>query len=167
MANPKPLPDVGILDHLFKANFQTGKLVWVNPPKHQGNKKGKEAGSINAFGYRKVSIGGQLYAAHRLIWKMYYRTEPPPVIDHIDRDKTNNAISNLRECSESENKQNTGLYRDNTSGINGVSWHKHSKAWVVTKMIDGTDYYIGTYPDINDAISALSAWQERPWKGCP
>ena len=60
-----------------------------------------------------------------------------PVVDHIDRDKTNNNLTNLRWVSLKGNSQNVGIRRNNLSGVNGVGWRKERSCWVAKIQIDG------------------------------
>ena len=67
---------------------------------------GERAGSIQDKGYRTIEIGGRSYYAHRLAWLYTYGSWPNDELDHIDRNKDNNSISNLRDVSRSENNRN-------------------------------------------------------------
>lgn len=82
-------------------------------------------------GYLTVRVGGRLYRQHRVIYFLH-TGEQPEEIDHIDRNRANNAVSNLRSVNHSENNQNKGVRRDSSTGIKGVSYtpndHK-TKPW--------------------------------------
>lgn len=82
------------------------------------------------IGYRVGLLDGVAYVAARIIWKIVYGYDPIE-IDHINRDKADNRICNLREVSRSENCLNRGLLRNNTSGVSGVYLEKSSGLWVV------------------------------------
>ncbi len=108
----------------------------------------KEAGGVGSRGYRRISIRlngkRRRLSAHRLAWFMVHG-ELPNVIDHIDGDKLNNAIKNLRSCNQHQNMQNTGKRSDNTSGYKGVSWSKTNKKWVSLIRYDGKQVYLGVF----------------------
>lgn len=74
--------------------------------------------------------------------------------DHIDRNELNNRKSNLRPCSNTENAQNKSMYKNNTSGITGVSWHNKNQKWVASIRINGKQTYIGSFISKRDAMIA-------------
>lgn len=90
--------------------------------------KGAEAGWSRADGYRQVRCDGQIYYSHRLAW-WFVHGEIPSLIDHINRDPSDNRIVNLRIADRRINALNTGLSSRNTSGIKGVCWSDDRKKW--------------------------------------
>jgi hypothetical protein len=114
-----------------------GKLYWkkVAHPNKQ-YLVGQEAGSIHQTGYRHVTWLGKVHKVHRLIFLLEYGYLPPEV-DHINGDRQDNRLENLRPATRSENQCNRGALASNTSGYPGVTWHKASKAWVVRVMKNG------------------------------
>ena len=99
-----PLPPVAQLHELFEYDFETGELTW--------KKTGKVAGWLDSSGYRSVAIGKIKYKVHRLIYFMFHRVDPgKKVIDHIDGDKINNRLINLRCVKRSVNSKNTAYQR--------------------------------------------------------
>jgi len=80
--------------------------------------------------YRRTRINGKLMSLHRVIFFNHYGWCPDEV-DHIDGNRYNNDISNLRPATREENTQNAKLRKDNVIGIKGISWHKASKKWRV------------------------------------
>ena len=123
------LPPLSVLRDLFTYDPHTGLLVWR---KTQGTARaGREAGWIHQTGYVYVGVGGKSYKAHRIVWYMHYGKPPKDLLDHIDRDPTNNRISNLRECTHAENQQNKRTYANNLSGVKGVSWYPRYNKWRV------------------------------------
>lgn len=134
--------------------YKEGKL-------YRRNKAGDlhEAGGVNKSGYVHVRFLGPVYLAHRLIWCYVYGTMPIGEIDHIDHDKANNHIENLREVTRSEQMQNASQSKVNTSGVTGVSWCKwHKKysvyigAGVSHKMIR-----LGYFESFEEAVAARKA----------
>ena len=107
----RKLPARSLLHELFEFNFDTGKLIWK-----VGSRKGKEAGYQTKQGYRIVGIkqGNRRieYKAHRLIYYMFTGdTLTKKVVDHIDGDKSNNRLNNLRAVTQRENSKNTWYAR--------------------------------------------------------
>lgn len=89
---------------------------------------GRRAGTKMTAGYRVVGFEKKRYTEHKLIFA-YHHGFIPDVTDHIDWDKTNNRIENLREATKSLNEANTGVRRNNSSGYKGVAFHKAANKW--------------------------------------
>jgi len=115
---------------------------------------GKRAGYLNCYGYRKIEICGRAYAAHRLAWLYVYGEGPATDVDHIDRNKSNNSILNLRLATDSENVQNSNVRIDSTCGCKGVGWHKAAKKWAAYITLHGTQKHLGLYSTLLDAAAA-------------
>ena len=94
-------------------------------------KKGELAGCVNTDGYVMVNIDRTRYYAHRLIWLMRFGEWPEGEIDHIDGDRSNNRLENLRCVSKSGNMRNQKRNSRNTSGFPGVVWDKSRSKWRV------------------------------------
>lgn len=107
-------------------------------------KRGAIAGFKHSKGYVAITVNGRCYLAHRLAWIYVHGTLPAFQIDHIDGNRRNNAISNLRACTASENMQNVRKYKDGGySNEIGVSFNKRTNAWhgyvkVNGKQINGS-----------------------------
>lgn len=117
---------------------------------------GSVAGSQLSSGYLTISVAGRPYLAHRLAW-LHEKGMWPKFIDHIDRDKTNNRISNLRECTIQENNWNLSTNSLNTSGTRGVHWDSKRRKWMATIRVDGRTKALGRFEDIRDADKAYRA----------
>lgn len=104
------------LRNLFTYDPDTGVLTWA-----RGRNKGKDAGYPTSNGYLRVKIGQTHYRVHRIIWKLYHGADIPDSqqIDHINRDRTDNRIGNLRVVTASENNRNQG----NRKGRPGAARH--------------------------------------------
>lgn len=108
-------------------------------------KSGDEAGSVNGNQYKTVSLFNRRYQAHRLAWFHFYGTWPIGQIDHIDRNRTNNRINNLRDVGSVENSHNHSKAVTNWSGFTGVSWHKKNCCWVAGIRADGHKHHLGSF----------------------
>ena len=125
----KKTPSKRELNLLFNYNRTTGKLYW-RKRRRRSRATLAPAGSTRCDGYRKVTICGVEYLEHRVIWKLVYGKEPSD-LDHINRNKADNRLDNLRETnSRFKNTWNLGLRKNNSSGIPGVSYHKHTKKYI-------------------------------------
>lgn len=111
-------------------------------------RKGKEILCVDKDGYLNVNIKNKRNRGHRLAWFMYYGSWPVSSLDHINQNKLDNRISNLREVTHSENNRNIGIKTSNTSGIPGVIWDKKSEKWSVQIRTDLGRLYLGMYEDI-------------------
>jgi len=120
---------------------------------------GKEAGTVRQEpgGYRVILINGRKYMAHRLAWMYEYGKIPEGCIDHINCNKLDNNISNLRECTMSENLMNSKLMRGTMSGIKGVHLHKPSGRWQARLRYDGKNRHVGSYGTKEEAKNAIIA----------
>ena len=139
------------LESLFL--YRDGCLYWRGKP----NKKlpaGTLAGSPDKDGYILITINRKKYKAHRLIYIMHHGVQPD-IIDHIDRNRANNLIENLRSVSLQENAQNMGMYSNNKSGIKHIHWYKQTNCWAARiKKI-----HIGYFKTIDAAANALHAYK--------
>ena len=119
---------------------------------------GQEVGSIHKTGYRHVTWMGKIHKVHRLIFLLEHGYLPKE-IDHINGDRQDNRIENLREVSRSENQFNKAMCSNNTSGFRGVNWHKHSKSWVVRVCTKGKTKILGYFKDLE--LAGLVADEAR------
>lgn len=113
---------------------------------------GKTAGSPHSMGY----ISLLRTVAHRLAWLYVHGRWPVDQIDHINGDRTDNRIANLRECSNAENCQNVRAHRDGTSRYVGVSYSGHSKSrpWQAAICVRGKQRNLGYFATEEDALAA-------------
>lgn len=118
------------------------------------NKAGDEAGRINSQGYRCVSVNYIKIRIHRLVWMMHYGSWPDGEVDHIDHQKTNNRISNLRLVTHHENTKNTSKSKANTSGKTGVSFDKLNKKWESYISSGGKKIKLGRFDTVELAVEA-------------
>lgn len=157
-ADIKSLPSLERLNELFVYDATSGDLRWKTIPLHfKRAKVGDLVGTIGARGYRVIGIAGFYYHAHRIIWKMVTGTDPVDQIDHIDGDRLNNRWENLRAASNGQNRWNTKLAKNNSSGHKGVSY-EHGRSWVAYISAGGGQKRLGRFKSKEEAIAArLSA----------
>jgi hypothetical protein len=153
----------------FDYDKELGRLRWREQRK--GIPAGMIAGTSLMNKYRRVMFNYKFYQEHRLIFAWHYGYYPENVVDHIDRDPSNNKIENLREASHSCNIRNTGNPCNNTSGVKGVSWDSTKNAYSATIRLNNSSvrktFFLGRYKDFDDAVAArLAAEQCLGWGGC-
>ena len=122
--------------------------------------QGAIAGYIEKSGYRRVMVDGKTHMAHRLVWKLVAGSDPK-TIDHIDGNKLNNDISNLRSVEVADNCRNKQQCKRNTSGINGVLRDSSGKKWVARITHDYKCYHLGTFETSEQALAARIAAEEK------
>lgn len=127
----------------------TGIVVW------RGYKPGSlswqpEAGTLKPSGYREIKVDGKLYKTHRLVWFLTHGTWPVGDIDHINGDKADNRISNLRDVSTQINCLNAGAQQRSPSAMRGIRWDPKRKKWVVQCC----SKHLGRFDKEQDAIDA-------------
>jgi hypothetical protein len=112
----KPLPSIETISKYVIYNEEEGKLIRKSTKGRGRAKAGLEAGTVDKDGYRNLAIACKPYSYHRILWKMATGKDPGEMtVDHIDRDKTNNHISNLRLATRRDQTRNTdarGYVRD-------------------------------------------------------
>jgi hypothetical protein len=141
-------PDQNALLEVFE--YKDGALYW--------RKNGKKAGTRHHTGYTQISFQRSSYNAHRLIFLMQHGWLPE-VIDHIDGDRANDKIENLRPASWSQNLQNMQIRPTNKSGHKNVSWCNARRKWVVQLSIDGHQTNLGRFEDLE--LADLVATEAR------
>ncbi len=110
-------------------------------------------GYINKDGYVQLTYEGEIYKAHRLIWKWWYGYDPEQ-IDHVNGDRLDNRIDNLLNVDNKTNGRNRTKQRNNTSGFTGVVWHEHAGRWRSQIKVDQKQIPIGMYNTPQEAKEA-------------
>lgn len=166
------------LRKLLRYEPDTGKLFWRKrtPDMFSGGYRspegncsawnarfaGKEAFAFDrGNGYLSGGIFGVLYAAHRVIWAMHHGKWPDDQIDHINGDRTDNRISNIRSVSQAENGKNMKRPSTNTSGVIGVTWDKQTEKWRSGIRVDGKKKCLGRFQCKTAASIARLAAERR------
>jgi len=124
---------------------KTGKLKTIVP-------------ITNHHRYNRISIGKKAYAFHRMIF-LYHHGYLPKIIDHIDNDRTNNRIENLREATQQQNCINRVRHCNNKSGYKNVYWQKNCGKWNVSVSINGKRQHFGMFNNLE--LAALVAEEVR------
>lgn len=121
----------------------TGKFWWRD-----------EAGTVTGNGYRYIKVKGKARLAHRLAWAFHYGEEPEGLVDHINGDRLDNRIENLRLETYSQNSANAKLHTRNTSGFKGVSWERRKGKWQATITVRNRQMFLGYFDTAEEAHAA-------------
>lgn len=152
--------------HMFlKYEPETGVLTWVPrtgkwSSRWNSRYAGKQAGYMDAHGYRAVKLLDRAYLAHRVAWAMTHG-EWPECVDHLNGNRSDNRLANLRSVSRKMNQRNQKMHSTNTSGRTGVCWAKKSQKWIATIKVDGRQTHLGYYENFDDAVIAREAAEQK------
>lgn len=104
------------------------KISWNNSIKIGG-----DVGCKTDKGYYRVHLGSDSYLVHRIVYSILNNItlDGSVQIDHIDRNKSNNKISNLRLVTAKENARNRNVPSNSKTGVPGVSWCRHYSRWKI------------------------------------
>lgn len=119
--------------------------------------EGDRLGAEGSHGYLGINIAGRSYLAHRLAWLYVHGCWPPEQIDHIDRDRKNNRLENLRPCTNQQNNWN----KRPATGHDGVSWCASRGRWRARITVDAKGKSIGYFEDLSEALAARRIAEER------
>jgi hypothetical protein len=148
--NPRPM--IQLLELAREClEYRDGQLFWKAPRSHSvkvGDRAGFQSGS-----YRQVSIDDTQYLEHRVIWLLLYGEEPPKYMDHIDGNKVNNRIENLRAIDHSHNIRRRAMGR-------GISRYRTGR-WVAQPSYNCKVHYLGTYTTETDALAAVAGFERE------
>ncbi|WP_241622504.1 HNH endonuclease [Rosenbergiella australiborealis] len=152
-------PNQNFLKSILHYDPCTG--LFTHKTQRGGVKKGSLAGNKNKSNYVVIRINHKAYRAHRLAWLYTYGMWPTGMLDHINNDRSDNSIYNLREASNSENNQNKNLAKNNLCGIKGVFWNKHKRRWEASCSLNGKRYVLGRFKNISDAEREVRLFREK------
>jgi hypothetical protein len=114
---------------------------------------------IDTNGYKIVGLQigktRKWYRLHRIIALAFIPNPDNKLcVDHVDNDRTNNNVSNLRWVTNQQNDFNRQISSNNTSGVKGVTWHKQKQKWQAQMKINGKSIHIGHYKTLEEAKQA-------------
>jgi hypothetical protein len=117
--------------------YKDGKLFWKQTKRL--DLLNKEAGHEDDNRYISVKINNRMKKAHRIIFQMFHGYEPK-LVDHINGNRKDNRIENLREATHSQNSFNVS-HKNKDGTIKNVTWHKRNKKWNVRVMKNRTTVF--------------------------
>lgn len=158
---------------LLKYDSETGKLFWlprtaemfsgtsfrggaeVKAKTWNNRYAGKETfNGRHPNGYKCGAILGHGYLTHRVIWLFETGSWPADQLDHINGDRTDNRMENLREVSNAENARNMSISVRNKSGIPGVFWEAQRRKWIANIGENGRTKHLGSFDEFDLAVEA-------------
>ena len=129
---------------LISYNPSTGKFTWKVS---RGTKKqGAEAGTVRSDGYIAIQLNGKKIQAASVAWYLTHGYWPK-LVDHLNRDKQDNRLANLREATPSQNGYNRS--RTQKSGLRGV--YPSNSKWIAKITINKIPVYLGTFDTPEEA----------------
>lgn len=153
-----------LIESVFASDLERGLLFWRTRPREHFQTEqawgrwntlfsGKEAGGFSeVVKYRMLKVCGHSFYVHRILWRMATGCWPTEFIDHINGDKTDNRIANLREVSRTENQRNRAQGGANTSGRVGVYLDKRSGKWEARILVGKVQRHLGYFTDFDEAV---------------
>lgn len=151
------------LRELLRYDPTTGDFYWkvqTNPRALVGMKAGENSIS---WGYRSINVDKKQYRAHNLVWFYFHGEWPTKVIDHINGNRLDNRIENLRDVTRQQNSWNLQKAKSNSkSGYLGVCWRPTKKKWKAEIRINGKKVWLGHFATAEEASVAYQrAKKER------
>lgn len=164
----RSLPTLERVKEILLYDEDTGLFTWKERPRSafksnrawnafNSNFVGKVAGNVSNDGYTRIKTVEFSARAHRLAW-FYTFGRWPIEIDHIDGDRNNNSLINLREVNRRENSRNRCIRSDNKTGAVGVlrdEKNKSGERWTaVIQDPTGKRVILGRFVHYEDAVFA-------------
>lgn len=153
----KELSEKQLLEEIKeKFEYRDGNLYW-----REGN--GRKSGKLIRGGiglYKVCAVNRVPYYQHRLIF-LYHHGYMPKYLDHINNDRHDNRIENLRAVSARQNQHNRSINKNSTSGVKGVTLHKPSGKWIAQVKFDYKKYYCGLHDNLGDAAQAIKETRKK------
>lgn len=134
--------------------YREGNLFRIKTSTTRTDTLGKKFGGVTGNGYIQGWFLGKLYYLHHLVYIYHKGPLMKLIVDHIDGDKLNNTIENLRLVTTQQNTFNSSPQKGKSSKYKGVAWDKKRKKWRARIVISGKEIYLGRYDSEQDAKAA-------------
>ena len=176
----KKIAPIDLLHQLFFYNPETGDFVWrerdagmfgsgkisaeTKAKRFNTRYAGRSAIVNHSNGYKNVTVTGFGFVrAHRVAWAMHYGVWPENDVDHINGDRADNRIFNLRCSTRSENLRNRRKFPKNKSGYVGVSFCNRRGKWNARIGVNGRYINAGYFDTKEEAAKARAKAEEKYW----
>tara|TARA_R100000329_G_scaffold107285_1_gene88046 strand:- start:86 stop:643 length:558 start_codon:yes stop_codon:yes gene_type:complete len=159
---PRPLPPFDLCNFYFKYDPSSGLITRAIDMANGKYKKGDIAGGPHGKPgeqYWRVWVNGQEIRGNRLAWLLHHGKDPGPefVVDHINGNRLDNSIKNLRLATIAENNRNRRIGENNTSGFKGVYMTRlENKPYCARINVNGIDKYLGAFKTKEEAALAYA-----------
>jgi hypothetical protein len=148
------------LRELLHYDPDTGVFTWLRV-KGRRVRVGALSGKANGGGYFQIGVDGRIYYAHRLAWLYVHGEWPVASIDHVNCDRCDNRLANLRPATKAQNAANARKRTNNSSGFKGAYWNARRNKWMASIEADGHQRHLGYFDNPTDAHKAYVAAAER------
>lgn len=136
-------------------SYDPGSGVFTNIKARGGIKVGEQLKGSEVSGYIVFKLCKKTYKAHRLAF-LYMQGRIPKYVDHINGIRDDNRWCNLREATWEQNQHNSGIRKDNKSGVKGVRWNAKSKKWMAEIKLNKKAYYLGMFDSVEAAALVIN-----------
>jgi len=144
------------LNSILACDPMLGVFYWKVPAKRR--KIDDVAGTLRKDGYIQIQIDYELHLVHRLMIFVQCGEYPEHEVDHINRNRSDNRLVNLRCADRKQNSENKSMLSNNTSGYRGVCWDPVREKWKVQIKHNKVNKFVGRYDSIEDAnVAAINA----------
>jgi len=151
-----PMPPYDELSQDIKYDPDTGVGTWIASPGNQV--KSQTVAGCYSGGYLSITYKHKIYKGHRLFWYLQTKEDPGHLtVDHIDQNKANNKFCNLRLATQTQQKQNIIIHKNNTTGVRGIRWREHLQRYEARIALDGKRIQLGSFKTFNEAVAARQA----------
>jgi hypothetical protein len=138
---------------LFNYCPETGQLTW----KVMDGRKRNPVGTRSHYGYLVVNVDGVQVKAHRIVWAICNGPPGDFLVDHINRNKADNRIENLRLCTNAQNLRNQSPVSKKKGKPVGVRWLTRRNKWAARITFNGTEIHLGCFNSQEEAAAARLA----------
>jgi hypothetical protein len=126
----------------------------------RGAVRGAKLGHINSNGYEVITVSRKIMKTHQIVFVMHHGYMPN-IIDHIDGNRLNNKIENLREVTRSENGYNRKIHKNNKTGYKNVTWISRISAYCVKLNVNKKRMHFGYFDDLELADLVATMAREK------
>lgn len=139
----------------------TGVFTWVRKVRPRSKINDAVGHTCKKDGYLIIGLNKKLYMAHRLAWLYAKGHYPCNQVDHINGNRSDNRLCNLRVCDNTQNSFNSKIRKDNTSGFKGVHFYKRTGKWTACGRVNKKLQHLGTFDTAQDASDAYNKFAKE------
>lgn len=137
----------------FSYDPETGVITWKSRRNKGSIKAGSVAGCLKKNGYVRIQYKKQMLLAHRVAWVIHFKKWPTDILDHVNKDPSDNRICNLREATHQQNMMNRPASKCNPTGSKGVSLYNNGK-YRARIVANGVRHHLGKFTSLEEASQA-------------